>query len=91
MNKLERLGNRQQYFYVEELFNVNKFIFSLPLSKSFNIFRWALEERYRMFPYFKTIEYEWRNKSIPMVRPMFLMNPEAKYLDLWSQFYLGDR
>ena len=55
------------------------------------IFRWAIEERYRMYPYYRTLEYEWRSTGMPMIRPMFLMHPEPKYLDLWGQFYLGDR
>lgn len=51
--------------------------------------RWALELRYRLLPYFYTLDREWYNKSRPLVRPMFYQQEAIETVDIWNQFYLG--
>ena len=53
------------------------------------IFSWALELRYRLLPYFYTLDREWYNKSRPLVRPMFYQQEAIETVDIWNQFYLG--
>ena len=48
---------------------------------------WALDRRYQLLPYMRTLQLDWTDSGVPMVRPMFLDNPEL--WDLWSQFQLG--
>jgi len=48
---------------------------------------WALDRRYQLLPYMRTLQLAWTTSGIPMVKPMFVDNPEM--WDLWSQFKLG--
>merc|ERR1719450_364519 len=54
-----------------------------------NYITWALEKRYKMLPYLRTLQKEWSMTSIPMVRPMFLEFPSSEFIGLWEQFMVG--
>jgi len=50
---------------------------------------WALEGRYKLIPYLRTLDREWYSSYLPLARPMFLEYPEPNYIDLWTQFMFG--
>ena len=50
--------------------------------------RWALETRYRLLPYLRTLQLHWSDTSRPMVTPMFAQYPMLWSVS-WSQFMLG--
>ena len=54
------------------------------------LLRWALEQRYKLLPYLKTLDRGWYNNSLPIVRPVFLEHPDRDYLHHWTQFFLGE-
>jgi len=54
-----------------------------------NYITWALEKRYKMLPYLRTLQKVWNDTSIPMVRPMFVDFPSSEFIDLWEQFMVG--
>jgi len=57
---------------------------------------WTMEQRYKLLPYFKTLDRQWYESwlqddiALPIVRPMFLVKPEVDYINLWTQFFVGD-
>ena len=51
--------------------------------------QWALERRYQLLPYIRTLQWAWAYSGLPLVRPMFLHYSESLMFGLWSQFMLG--
>jgi len=61
------------------------------LPKSYQRYvRWALEMRYKLLPYFKTLDREWYSSFVPLVRPMFMEHRDTAFLEIWTQFMLGN-
>jgi len=50
---------------------------------------WALEKRYKMLPYLRTLQIDWTKTGLPLVRPMVLNFPSSEFIGLWEQFMVG--
>ena len=48
---------------------------------------WALETRYSLILYMRTLQLDWVTSGVPMVRPMFVHYPHM--WDTWTQLMLG--
>ena len=50
---------------------------------------WALDTRYSLLPYLRSLQLSWAASGLPLVRPMLLAYPGLATSASWSQFMLG--